>query len=223
LRGLFDEPSRTRMYVRSTDDGDELGRLRFCTDRGGFVKMTHERLFLTSCNWFEYQRRLLSCLLRSCACPPWYRSFPSHVVFPSQVISPLPLIFCFLCLTELLIHSRTHHVYAFFIFRPVVLRVCISLHRLAPNFTCTFTAHPAVSFTCHIAPAAPSFTFTFAARRVRYALSCINKLVSSAVTLSYLFLQTTTVNMRLQRSRSFGTLWRHGVSISLAECRGDWK
>jgi hypothetical protein len=108
--------------------------------------MTHERLSITSRNWFEYQSRLLSRLLSSCACPPWHRSFPSHVVFPSQVISPLTLIFCFLCLTDLPTHTRIHHVYAFSISHHVGLRVCTSLLQLALNFTCTFTAPASYSF-----------------------------------------------------------------------------
>ena len=170
-RRPFDEPSRARMCVRSTDDGDELGRLRFCTDRGGVVTMTHERLSITSRIWFEYQSRLPSRLLHSCACPPSHRSFPSHVVL-SHIISPLPPIFCFVCSSELLVHNRLHHVYAFPIFCYVGLRVCISLLHL--HLHCA-----TVSFTCHIAPSAPNFqfTYTFSARRVRYALSCINNLV----------------------------------------------
>lgn len=115
--------------------------------------------------------------------PVLRRSFPSHVIFLSHLVSSLPLILCFVCSSELLIHTRIHHVYAISICCHVGLRVS-TVFQLAPNFTCTFTA--TISFTCHIAPAGSDFTYTFTARLVRFALSRINKLIP----LPLLFLTT---------------------------------
>jgi hypothetical protein len=105
--------------------------------------------------------------------PACLRAAPSPLTL-LHLVFLFSLIFCFVCSSELLIHTRIHHVYAFSIFCHAGLRVS-TVYQLVPNFTCTFTAHPAVSFTCHIAPAGLDFTFT--AHRVRYALSCINNLI----------------------------------------------